>query len=80
MHASETKNQGAQNQNATDAGETREALTRELADWLAAGFWPPRRARRFHRAVARLARTVGMTYDEVYAELLDDATELLATE
>jgi hypothetical protein len=56
-----------------DAGEQREFLTQELADWIDAGFWSIPRSDRFHRRVKILARRVGMDRVALLDELRTDA-------
>jgi hypothetical protein len=60
-----------------DAGEQREFLAEELADWTDAGFWPTPRAKTFHRRAKILARSVGMTHAELLDVLRCDADALL---
>ena len=62
-----------------DAGEQREFLTQELADWIDAGFWSLPRADRFHRGVKILARRVGMDRIALLDELRTDAESCGAT-
>jgi len=60
-----------------DAGNERETLARELADWKAAGFMDSGRARRWHRRTRRLAKACGMTRDFVISTLNADAELIL---
>jgi len=62
-----------------DAGEQREFLTQELADWIDAGFWSLPRSDRFHRRVKILARRVGMDRIALLDELRTDAESCGAT-
>ena len=63
---------------AMDAGERREFLARELADWIEAGFWSDGRAQVFYRRVRILARSIGMALPEVMDELRADAEQIVA--
>jgi len=63
-----------------DAGRQRETLARDLADWMAAGFWPSAKARRWWRRLRRLARATGQTEDAAYADLEADAAAIMAEE
>ena len=56
-----------------DAGEQREFLTQELADWIDAGFWSLPRSNAFHRRVRILAHRVGMDRVTLLDELRADA-------
>ncbi len=56
-----------------DAGDQREALTQELADWIDAGLWSLPRSNDFHRRVGILARRVGMDRVALLDELRADA-------
>jgi len=60
-----------------DAGDERETLARELADWKAAGFTDSGRAWRWHRRVRRLAKACGMTVEAVTADLNADVESIL---
>ena len=62
-----------------DAGEEREALARELAAWMAAGYRESRQAWRWHRGTRCLARVAGLPVAEVVEDLQRDA-EALAEE
>jgi len=61
-----------------DAGREREALARDLADWLMGGFWPSAKAQRWWRRVRRLARTVHYTVPGMVADLDADARAIMA--
>ena len=56
-----------------DAGEQREFLTQELADWIDAGFWSLPRSTTFHRRVRILAQRVGMDRVALLEEIRADA-------
>jgi len=60
-----------------DAGRQREQLTRDLADWLMAGFWPSAKAQRWWRRLRRLAKATGQTHDAVYNALRRDAAAIM---
>ena len=60
-----------------DAGERRESLAEQLADWIDAHFWPTPRAAAFYRRAKILAGSIGMTLPEVMDELRADAEALL---
>ena len=59
-----------------DAGQLREQLAYDLADWQAAEFKSSEFANRFHRRVATLSRMTGFTKQEVMADLREDAEQL----
>ena len=61
-----------------DAGEQREFLAEQLADWIEAEFWPTPRADAFHRRAKILARSVGMTRVELMDVLRSDAEVIVA--
>lgn len=61
-----------------DAGERREFLAAELAEWIEVGFWDFHRAEIFRRRVRRLARSIDAMHDEVMADLRADAEAILA--
>ena len=61
-----------------DAGERREFLAAELADWIDAGIGEDWRAQVFYRRVKILARSIRATFEEVMAELRADSEALLA--
>ena len=63
-----------------DAGEQREFLTQELADWIDAGFWSLPRSRAFHRRVRILAHRVRMDRVVLLDELRADADSGRATQ
>ena len=79
---SRTENRPPQTRGTTmktyDAGDERETLARELADWKAAGFMESGRARRWHRRTRRLAKACGMTRDFVISTLNADAEYILS--
>jgi hypothetical protein len=56
-----------------DAGQLREVLAEELAEWRARGFATPSRATRWHRYSRRLARLVKRPLKQVLADLWADA-------
>jgi hypothetical protein len=60
-----------------DAGEQREFLAEELADWTEAGFWSVERARTFYRRAKILAWEVGIPRAELLDVLRCDADALL---
>ena len=57
-----------------DAGEQRESLTQELADWIDAGFWSLPRSTAFRCRVRILAHRVGMDPATLLDELRADAS------
>ena len=57
-----------------DAGEQRELLSQELADWIDAGFWSLPRSTSFHRRVRILAHRVGKDPAALLDELRTDAS------
>ena len=61
-----------------DAGEQREYLGEQLADWIEAEFWSTPRARAFHRRAKILAASAGMPRAELMNELQADAEAILA--
>ena len=61
-----------------DAGEQREFLAEQLADWIEAEFWPTPRAEAFHRRAKILAWEVGMTRVELMDVLHCDAEAIVA--
>jgi hypothetical protein len=63
-----------------DAGEQREFLAEELADWTDAGFWQTPRARTWNRRAKILARSVGMSHAELLDILRGDAETILGTQ
>ena len=63
-----------------DAGQEREALAHELADWRMRGFVSYEKSRRFFRRAKRLAKAVDITLEELIATLNDDADMILADE
>jgi hypothetical protein len=60
-----------------DAGEQREFLARELADWIEAEFWSYPATKEFYRRVKILARSVGMRFAKLMDTLRADAEWLL---
>jgi hypothetical protein len=62
-----------------DAGEQREQLTQDLADWIDAGFWSLPRSNTFRRRVGLLARRVGVDRVALLDELRADAESCGAT-
>ncbi len=62
---------------AMDAGELREALANEMADWLAAGFFSRYRADLFNHYAIRAAKLAKISIDEVYRTLRADGLAIL---
>ena len=60
-----------------DAGEQREFLAEQLADWIEAEFWSMPRADAFHRRAKILAASVGMPRAELLDVLRCDAEGIL---
>ena len=63
---------------AMDAGQQREYLAEQLADWRDAQFWPLASAERFYRRAKVLARRIGGTLEEVMENLSADADAIEA--
>jgi hypothetical protein len=61
-----------------EAGEQREFLAEQLADWTEAGFWPVERTRTFYRRAKILAWEAGMPRAERLDVLRCDADGILA--
>jgi len=61
-----------------DAGEQREFLASELADWIEAEFWSSSRAATFYRRVKILAASIGETFVEIMEILNADADAIVA--
>ena len=61
-----------------NAGEQREFLAEQLADWIESEFWPTSRADAFHRRARILAWEVGMTGVNLMDVLRCDAEAIVA--
>jgi len=56
-----------------DAGDQREQLAQDYADWIAAGFISTEKAQRFYRRVRILARAISRPWQEVLNVIKHDA-------
>ena len=63
-----------------DAGQERESLAHELADWRIRGSVSYEKSRRFFRRAKRLAKAADITLEELIATLNGDADMILADE
>ena len=63
-----------------DAGEERERMAFELANWMAGAWKTGAAAERFYKRVRRHARIINSTFDAVMADLRSDAANLLDEE
>lgn len=60
-----------------DAGEAREFLAGEFAEWYEAGFWPSPRIELFFSRVRLLAARIGVAPETVLGDIQDDASLLV---
>lgn len=63
-----------------DAGLEREALAKDMADWMAAEFIPFKRAQRIERRILRQARMTGLSVETIREDIRADARAMLAEE